>query len=76
MNTPNQIPKGIPEFAMQEHNGFGFALRYLIKESTQKVFSSWCGTGEETTVVRTKPMLQYSIDGITWIDVLTEIEKC
>lgn len=57
-------------------NHLNFTLRYLIKESTQKVSYSWCSTGEETTVVRTKPMLQYSLDGITWIDVLTEIEKC
>jgi hypothetical protein len=45
-------------------------LRWLIKERTEMFNTSWCsGSTPQKTKVQSKPILQYSLDGCTWVDV-------
>lgn len=52
-----------------------FLIRYLIKERVEYLRDSWCSEGGRNITVQSKPILQYSSDGVEWIDVPIVIEK-
>lgn len=52
-----------------------FQMRYLIKERVEYQRDSWCSEGGRNITVQSKPILQYSSDGVEWIDVPIVIEK-
>lgn len=60
-----KIPENIPEFQ----------LRFLVKKTKFKVTDSWCSGSEPQIQFQvSKPVLQYSPDGVEWIDVPTVME--
>lgn len=48
-----------------------FALRYLVLERVESWNTSWLSEKNMTRRVWDKPKLQYTLDGVEWIDVPT-----
>lgn len=65
MNNLNQNPKDISNLQ----------IRYLIREHQEKMSSSWCSDKEAKIIVQSKPILQFTLDGVEWINVPTVTEK-
>ena len=66
MNNSKANASNIPEFQ----------LRWLVIETEKEYNTSWLSSkSTQTYIERSKPILQYSNDGVQWLDVPTVIER-
>lgn len=61
-------------FEQKAENTPNFQLRWLITERTFKRASRWCSSEIDIQTYLSEPVLQYSLDGITWKQVPTLYE--
>lgn len=51
-------------------------LRYLVTETEKEYNTSWLSSkNKQTYIERSKEVLQFSLDGVEWMNVPTTIER-